>query len=545
MNRTRLAWRHRIAGVGLLLALAMAMPSSLVAQDPEEPPSLGQALLYHLQFATDISNGFPLDNGTVFPDDAPRVLTLVGWDFAPFLTELGIRLYVGDRLVMEDVRYVITEQRAGYIFNYQPGGRLPVGTYTAELYYNGVIDEVATFEVVPAGSLPDPGEATGAAEGDAGQVPYVDPSDLLIVTRASVLRENMGSQADAVLQAAAQVGSLADLEADGATRDEPDEAIAEVHRLLGTGPYRYLLILGNDDVVPFARLPNPLGDSEGEALAGWELPAEWLPSDDPYTDLDGDEWGVPDLPVARIPSSEDAELLLAQLGTTVPPDGGGYVLTNQVWRGLTAAIVETMDDEIPVQTWYAPPMDPEEFVAGDGQESRYVHIDLHGIGVTTDEWSSDVVAWEPQTEDLDGEWWVGVGDQIAVVDLAGASSRGIVNVGACFGAWTLDTTLEPRHKTADTSLALGYLKAGTRAFIGSTHIAYGFPNTPSGPYVGGDGFSILFWRELLAGASPIDAFHLAKIRIAEVIDEAIAAGAPEAAALNLKTLHQMVYLGRP
>ena len=545
MTRLRGAWRRRLAGVGLLLALALGMPSSLVAQDPEEPPSIGEALLYHLQFATNIRDGFPLDNGTTFPDDAPRILTLVGWDFAPFLTELGLRLYHGDRLVMDDARYVVTSQRAGYVFNYEPDDGLDTGTYTAELYYNGVIEEVATFEVLPAGSVPDAGETTGTSEGDSGQVPYVDPAELLIVTRASVLRANLGSQADAVLQAASQVGNLIDLEADGATRDDPDEAIDEVHRLLGSGPYRYLLILGNDDAVPFARVANPLGADEADSMAGWELPAEWLPSDDPYTDLDGDEWGVPDLPVARIPSSEDAELLLAQLGENVPPDGGGYALINQVRRGQLAPVVETMDDEVPVETWYAPPVDAEGFVDGAGQESRYVNILLHGIGVTTDEWSGDVVVWEPQTDDLDGEWWVGVGDQIAAVDLAGASSRGIVNVGACFGAWTLDTIQEPTHKTADNNLALAYLKAGTRAFIGSTHTTYSAVNTTSGPYVGVHGFEILFWRELLNGASPIDAFHLAKVRVAEVIDEAIAAENPEAAALNLKTLHHVIYLGRP
>jgi hypothetical protein len=249
--------------------------------------------------------------------------------------------------------------------------------------------------------------------------------------------------------------------------------------------------------------------------------------------------------VARIPSSEDPELLLTQLGDISPPDGGAYALINQVRRGQLAPVVETMDDEVPVETWYAPPVDGQGFIDGQGQESRYVQILLHGIGVTTDSWSADVNYWLPRSGDLDGEWDVGVATQVPIVTIDGAASNGVVNSGACFGAWTLDTVLEPVHKTADNSLALAYLKAGTRSFIGSTHTTYSSINTTSGPYVGVHGFEILFWRGVLAGARPIDAFHSAKLRIAAVIDEAIAVGAPEAAALNLKTLHHVIYLGRP
>jgi len=540
---------HRASGrvAALMLVVALAFPPSLLAQTdpPEEPPSIGQALLYHLQFATDIRGGFPLDNGTRFLDVAPRVLILVGWDYAPLYTEIGLRLYQDDRLVLEDTRFVFTPGRSGYIFNFEPEGGPPVGLYTAELYYNGVVEEVATFEVAIAGSIPGLGGPSGPLTGDTGPIPYVDPAELLVVTRESVLRPNLGPDTDAVLAKAGAIGDLVDLEADGETRDEPEETIAEVQRLLADGAYRYLLIIGNDDAVPFAHVPNPMAAGEAASMEGWQLPAEWLPSDDPYVDLVADPWGVPDLPVARIPSSEDAQLLMTQLGDITPPDGGGYALINQVRRGQVAPVVETMDDEIPVETWYGPPVDETGFIDGQGQEARYVQILLHGIGVTTDTWSADVVAWAPRTNDLSGEWEVAVGAQLPVVTIAGAASTGVVSSGACFGAWTLDTILEPVHKTADNSLALAYLKAGTRSFIGSTHTTYSAVNTTSGPYVGVHGFEILFWRGVLAGARPIDAFHSAKLRIAAVIDEAIAAGAPEAAALNLKTLHHVIYLGRP
>ena len=115
------------------------------------------------------------------------------------------------------------------------------------------------------------------------------------------------------------VGDLRDLEADGRTRSTPDELAAEVQRLLRSKPYRYLLILGNDDAVPYFRVENPLGEEERASLADWQLPNDWVATDNYYTDLDADEYGVPDLPVARIPSSDDAALLLKQLGENQPP----------------------------------------------------------------------------------------------------------------------------------------------------------------------------------------------------------------------------------
>jgi hypothetical protein len=122
---------------------------------------------------------------------------------------------------------------------------------------------------------------------------------------------------------------------------------------------------------------------------------------------------------------------------------------------------------------------------------------------------------------------------------------GIVEIGACYGAWTLDTTQAPTHKTALNDLALAYLKSGTRAYIADTHLSYSAPQGPNGEPVARSGFELLFWRAMLAGASPIDAFQSAKVGIAAAVDAAVAAGDSDAAALDFKTLEIMVYLGRP
>jgi hypothetical protein len=290
-----------------------------------------------------------------------------------------------------------------------------------------------------------------------------------------------------------------------------------------------------------------MGEYEVDDLEGWELPADWVPSDDPYADLDGDEWGVPDLPIARIPSSDDAEVLLAQLRENLSPAGGAFALVNQKRRSQAGAVIEIIDDHMPVQTNYTPPTASTGIPATDASLARYTYILLHGIGVLTDEWSGDLVAWTPvDLADLNGPWTVKWGGQLAGMSVPFAGSPGgVVNIGACYGAWTLDTIQAPQKKTAENSLALRYLRSGTRSFIADTHISYSAvivdPNVP----VARTGFETLYWRAMLEGASPIDAFHAAKVGIAAALDQALAAGNIEVAELDLKTLRIMIYLGRP
>jgi hypothetical protein len=377
---------------------------------------------------------------------------------------------------------------------------------------------------------------------------YADPAQVLVVTRERILREKLGANADAVLVAAARVGDVRDLEADGVDRSTPEAAGEEVHRLLD-GRYRYLLILGNDDAVPFFHLPNPLESEEAAGLEGTRLPADWYPSDDPYVDLDGDEFGVPDLAVARIPSSEDAELLLTQLGELLPPDGHAYALINQERRTQAVPVVSAINSKIAVQLDYAPPTDTGAFAAGPAGDARYLYVLLHGIGVATDSWSANLETWSPQdpADRYVGEWRVDTArahlDAVSIVNNPG--SRGLVNIGACYGAWTLDTVLEPQHKTADNNLALHYLKSGARAFVADTHISWTVLQDELDIPLGRTGFERVFWRSIGEGMTAIDAFHQAKLELGASIHTLVAQGEAQDAALNLKSLHYMIYLGRP
>jgi len=371
----------------------------------------------------------------------------------------------------------------------------------------------------------------------------------LVVTRAAVLRRELGPAADAVLAAAARVGDLRDLDAGGVIRDTPDAAGTEVQRLLRSRAYRYLLILGNDDAVPYFRVANPLAESERGALSEWELPADWLPSDDYYTDLDGDELGVPDLPVARIPSSDDAELLLTQLGTLVPPDGSAFALVNQERKSQAGVVLGAVSPMVQVRLQYSPPVAAADFGSNaDAESARFLYILLHGIGVLTNTWSANTVAWQPTdaANAVGAEWIVHESTQLDAVTVeTDPTSRGVVQVGACYGAWTLDTVQAPVHKTADNNLALHYLKSGSRAFIADTHLSYSTLLGPNETPRGRTGFELLFWRGINGGLAPIDAFQAAKVGIGAAIYTLVEAGDIDSARINLKTLHYMVYLGRP
>ncbi|MDQ2965596.1 MAG: hypothetical protein M3R57_07085, partial [Chloroflexota bacterium] len=177
------------------------------------------------------------------------------------------------------------------------------------------------------------------------------------------------------------------------------------------------------------------------------------------------------------------------------------------------------------------------------------YVSMHGIGQQTDSFFADVYGWIPRDlEDLRAEWGVERGGQFISMDVTNATAPGgVIKIGTCYGVWTIDTSFQgvASHKTADNSIALAYLRSGTRAVVGESHLSYAVPIGIDGPYIGASGYEILFWRHLLSGRTPIDAFFQAKLDIAATTLQALEAGAVDAALVNVKTLHEEVYFGRP
>ncbi len=545
---------RRLAAVALAIVLFAGDPLGIrpAAQAaPALPPSVGNSVLFHLQLATDIdTQGNPIGQATTFPTGTQVILGILGWSFVPAGTELRLRLFQGDTFIYEASHTVVSASvedgnNVGFVFPFLVKAGFPAGDYLVEVDYNSVPDEMVPF-TVGDGTTFDAVLGSGAT---TGPIPYKDPSQVLVVTRASALKRTLGARYAEVAAAAGRVGDFRDLEADGKTRTTADDLALEVQRLLRSRPYRDLLILGNDDAVPYFRVENTMAESETSALADWQLPSDWVPTDNYYTDLDADKYGVPDLPVARIPSSDDADLLLTQLGENQPPDGGGFALINQERKVQAGLVLNTVADLGQVRLQYAPPTTAEQFGSNpDAQNTRYLYVLLHGIGVATNAWSANTVAWFPSNaaDPLSAEWLVSEASQVdAVTTESNPTSHGVVQIGACYGAWTLDTIQDPVHKTADNNLALHYLKGGTRAYVADTHLSYSVVMAPGDTPSGRTGFELLFWKGIASGMTPIDAYQAAKVGIAKAIDDLIAAGDIDSAKVNFKTLHYMVYLGRP
>ena len=229
-----------------------------------KPPSEGKAIIYHLQFATGIEaeRGLLIGLGDAFPVGTTVIMAMLGWQRVQPGTELGIKLYLEDRFMGKSSRTVQNPTNAGFVVPFSAEQGFPAGNYKAEVTYNGLPDEIATFTVTDAGTTPPPSATPGGP--DLGPVDYPAPTDVLVVTRSSVLRAKMGAAADQVLAAAATVGTVQDLDTQlgtGPTVD-PATSVTAVKSLLAGRQYRYLLILGNDDAVPFARLVNPLAATE-------------------------------------------------------------------------------------------------------------------------------------------------------------------------------------------------------------------------------------------------------------------------------------------
>ncbi len=528
---------------------------------PSNPSSLGLATLHHTLLATDIdpATGALIGGGETFPAGTQQILALLAWDSAPFGTQLGVRVLHEGILVHEQTHDVertsgefiegeFARRSVGYVMPIAPEDGFADGTYQLDVSFNGLPDESLYFTV---GGSADPATLVGEGD-DTGPIPYKDPSTVLVVTREAVLRENMGAATDDVLAAAELVGEVHDLDEGGVVRDTAEVAGEFVRELLTEGEFQYLLIVGNHDAVPFYEMANPYGEEEEGELVGTQLPFEWLPSDDPYGDIEPDAFETPDIAVARIPSSDDPELLLTQLGTNTPPDGHGYALINQKRRSQGGTVVAAMNTASAVELNFAPPTMSEEFAAGNASNARYIYVLLHGIGVLTDAWAADIEAWFPadteEAEPFESEWSVKLVDQTAAVSLEHPpASSGLVSVGACYGAWTLDTThpAGPPHKTAENNLAMHYLKSGARAFVADTHLSYSVRQDLDSLPVGRTGFEKVYWKGIGEGLAPIDAFQAAKEEMSQAILVLALSGNPVAARITQKTLHYMVYLGRP
>lgn len=251
---------------------------------------------------------------------------------------------------------------------------------------------------------------------------------------------------------------------------------------------RYVLLLGDDGVIPFHRLTNPSPDAD-----------EVVCSDHPYS-ADPEQPLVPDLAVGRIPDVGLAGLvgsitasaaahrrLAAGERFRLPDAAFGY--SASIWkraaRGVYAAIGRAAELRL------SPPLTYEDCPSPGALGPRFRYYNLHGL--------SDSPHWFGQRDPSFPADYPFFPVAMRPDELAAAPGSVIVSE-ACYGAQIHD-------RAARDSMALSAVAGGTLAYVGATGVAYGGLD---GPLVSGDLLARAYMEALLAGFPAGDALVRAK-----------------------------------
>lgn len=278
-----------------------------------------------------------------------------------------------------------------------------------------------------------------------------------------------------------------------------------------------LLIVGGHRIVPFHMLPNPVDDDD-----------EAIPSDNPYAITD-DNYLAPEWPVGRLPSDNDADLIVEMLDRSAKHHAteahlshflvrlrvwlrarfGGLLQRNRealgysasIWRKASMAVFRSIGE--PRELMTSPPTEAGRLPAIAFRPTRFSYFNLHGL--------EDEPEWFGQRDPLRDEGFP-LEFPIAlqprdVVD--GGRAPRVVFSEACYGA-------NPFGKTSETSLCLKFMQSGTQAFIGSTKISYGAV-TP--PLIAADLLGRALWQNVRASLPVGEALRRAKLGLAKEMNQ--------------------------
>lgn len=294
-----------------------------------------------------------------------------------------------------------------------------------------------------------------------------------------------------------------------------DEALANHGEMVGA-----VLIVGGPDIIPFHHLPNPTNDSDVD-----------VPSDNPYATID-ENYFIPQWPVGRLPgeTNPDAGHLLAQIRRliyryeqkTQKFISGGLtfsgiiqwimqlfsnlgIRTNkhrsvgyaaEIWQEPSAAVYGTLDR--PKNLWLSPPDSATSIDMAESSPFYSGYFNLHGV--------QDGPNWYGQ-KDFTSETG-GPDYPIALTPTQfseAVPAPEILLTEACYGANILNKRLQE-------AMSLKCLDSGTRAFIGSTCIAYGSVTLP---LIAADFLAQNFWAQIKEGYAVGYALMRAKLNLAQ------------------------------
>jgi beta-lactamase superfamily II metal-dependent hydrolase len=343
---------------------------------------------------------------------------------------------------------------------------------------------------------------------------------LLFVTYRPRLENNVGTT-----EAAAALALIASAGQQLLEVRNQDAPFAEVRRALAAA-YDGVVIVGGYDVLPAQRLdalPPSLRTQLGATTSDADNFIIW--SDDVYGDRDGD--GLPELPMSRIPDAKSSRLLLAALSAAV-----GNGTTRFGVRNVARPFATGAYGLVPGQgaLIVSEPAVPATLGAGRADGSA-VYVMLHGSDTDSSRfWGED-----------DG----GTIEAVNLTNIPRASS-GVVFAGCCWGALTIQTTARQAGvgtpmgvRTPGTSIALSYLHAGARAFVGCTGTHYS-PTIAPYRYFGGP-MHTAFWTRFNTGAAPARALFDAKLDYLQGMPHGQTSAVAQA--IEFKTLKQFTCLG--
>jgi len=280
-----------------------------------------------------------------------------------------------------------------------------------------------------------------------------------------------------------------------------------------------VVIIGNDSVIPFHRLPNPTDDGDKEVL-----------SDNPYS-TSSSNYLLPEWPVGRLPGEKgnDPGLLINQIrnvtrfhAALIPskniysilkkrlnilktirdlikkPKNFGY--SAEVWRRSSIASFRPIGKGADLRI--SPPFDDETIDSNELMKAKCAYFNLHGL--------SDTPEWYGQRDFNE----VSSGPDFPVAISANKLSKQTNNIDlvfteACYGG-------NIKEKSIDDSIALKFISIDSQGFVGSTCISYGSVFTP---LIGGDLLGFIFWKYIKDGCSFGESLMQAKIGLVKVMNQ--------------------------
>lgn len=368
-----------------------------------------------------------------------------------------------------------------------------------------------------ARTVPSTPVASAAAPGRLASGRALPP--LLFVTYRPRLENNVGTA-----EAAAALKLVTDAGQQLLEVRNQNSPYGEIRRALSRG-YEGVVIVGGYDVLPSQRLdalPRSLRTQLGNTTSDADNFIVW--NDEAYGDRDGD--ALPELPMSRIPDAKSSKLLLAALTATAAGPATRFGVRNAA-RPFAIGPYGLVAGTAPL--FVSEPKGPSDIGAGNANGTS-VYIMLHG---------SDVDATQFWGEDPGGTI-----ETMNITNIPRASS-GVVFAGCCWGALTVQTTAAHAGsaplgvRTPGMSIALSYLHAGARAFVGCTGTHYS-PTIAPYKYFGGPMHSA-FWTRIKAGSAPARALFDAKLEYLQNMPHGQTSAIAQA--IEFKILKQFTCLG--